>query len=99
MSFGMSSTTQSATSKNTIDIASFNNIMEEINKTWKDVSKQLEIVTNDIKELERMFNLYNNHDVLYQAKLYLNTKKEEIIQKKMFIETEIFNVKHKLVNI
>ena len=101
MSFSAISKNNNTTTatKTASDITSFNNIVQEITTKWNEITNNIKVINEDIKHLERMFNLYNNADLLYQTKNYLISYKNELEQKQLFIENEMFQSKNKLITI
>ena len=94
-----SATTTTTQQKKLIEPQLFNNIIEDIQKYWKKFIKENEDINEDIKNLERMFNVYNNNEIFYQAKEILLEHKHYSQQKMLELESQVYEVHKNFVNI
>jgi len=83
---------------NKISNDSYPKLIEEVNNHW---NKEIEImnkIKTDIKELERMFNIYDNNDAFIDCKTHLlellNTKQTTLnrLEEQFYILKRNFNI-------
>jgi len=77
MNFNNKNSTSSSTSSNTVSQQSCTKLIEDINSFWVKLYEKNEKITNDINNLERMFNDYKSNPIFINVKEVLQNEQEE----------------------
>lgn len=72
----------------------FTTHIDDIKSHWENLSKKYDIINDDIKESERMFNMYDDKEFFYKLKEILEYEKNKVKEEIINIENEILNLKH-----